>query len=277
MNPDLGCHRTSLENVVRVLNTDTGSYAEIRATRPGLLRVCAHVPGAIGESDVTGLRVLLIADLLARAAELSGLQVLTVVAFDDESAGQAGTLERAVAALRIHPHAAHTRARDAETSLGGAIDVHLAGYEIRLDDRQSGLVARVGAARVRGDDEGAAARDLLAGHEHDPLAFRLALMSFPVEQAADLTKHGMDGASETVGQWRRRVAEWAERPSRPVPTHIAETLRAAFDQLDTVSALALLRDLASDRDAPTGVKFETFLYADRVLGLDLASEIGRLG
>ena len=71
------------------------------------------------------------------------------------------------------------------------------------------------------------------------------------------------------------MAEWAESPSRPVPAQIAETVRSAFDDLDTVSVLALLRGLASDADLPPGVKFETFLYADRILGLDLPRDIGR--
>jgi hypothetical protein len=39
----------------------------------------------------------------------------------------------------------------------------------------------------------------------------------------------------------------------------------------------LLRDLTLDVDIPAGAKFETFLYADRVLGLDLPRDIGRTG
>jgi hypothetical protein len=55
----------------------------------------------------------------------------------------------------------------------------------------------------------------------------------------------------------------------------AAVVRSAFDDLDTVHALALLRDLYLGAAAPAGAKFETFLYADRVLGLDLPSEIGQ--
>jgi hypothetical protein len=42
-----------------------------------------------------------------------------------------------------------------------------------------------------------------------------------------------------------------------------------------VHALALLRDLSLDANVPAGAKFETFLYADRILGLDLPGEIGQ--
>jgi hypothetical protein len=55
----------------------------------------------------------------------------------------------------------------------------------------------------------------------------------------------------------------------------AAAIRSAFDDLDTVHALALLRDLSLDANAPAGAKFETFLYADRILGLDLPGEIGQ--
>jgi hypothetical protein len=57
---------------------------------------------------------------------------------------------------------------------------------------------------------------------------------------------------------------------------MAETIRDAFSDLDTTSLLALLHDLAHGADMPAGAKFETFLYADRVLGLDLARDIGRV-
>ena len=55
-----------------------------------------------------------------------------------------------------------------------------------------------------------------------------------------------------------------------------EIARAAFDDLDIASAIALLRGLADDDSVPAGAKFETFLYVDRVLGLDLPGHIGKL-
>jgi hypothetical protein len=42
-----------------------------------------------------------------------------------------------------------------------------------------------------------------------------------------------------------------------------------------VSVLALLRDLAANANVSAGAKFKTFVYADRILGLDLAREVGR--
>jgi cysteinyl-tRNA synthetase len=50
---------------------------------------------------------------------------------------------------------------------------------------------------------------------------------------------------------------------------------ALDDGLDTPSALRTLRELARDPEIPAGSKFETFAAADRVLGLDLVSLVGR--
>jgi hypothetical protein len=267
----------SLRSVLRLLDARTGSYAEVRPARPGLLRVCAHVPEAAGGSDVTGLRVLLLADLLTRTAELRNLQVLTAVASGDRSSAQLAALERAADALGIHPPAARVGSGDARTSLGGPIDVHFAGDAAGVADRGSGPIAPVGGAHLhRAGDRDEAADDLLAGHEDEPLAVRLALMSVPYHQPADLTEQALADARATVGCWRLRVAHWAESPSRPVPAQIAETARAAFDDLDTVSALGLLRGLADDDSVPAGARFESFLYADRILSLDLPRDIGRI-
>jgi hypothetical protein len=231
------------------------------------------VPGVAEASDLAGLRVLLLADLLARTAELRKLQVLTVLATDDQPPREREALERAVEALAIHPPATRASSDGAQAALGGPIDVYLASQGVRADDRPNGLVALVGAARLYRTSQ--AAGELLAGNEDEPLAVRLALLSFPYHQPADLTEDVLARASATVGHWRLQVAEWAESPSRPMPKQITETLRGAFDDLDTVSALALLKGLASDADLPPGAKFETFLYADRILALDLPRDIGR--
>ena len=266
--------RISLGNVLRLLDARTGSYAEVSPARPGLLRVCAHVPETAGSSPVAGLRVLLVTDLLARTAELGNLQVLTVLVSDAPS-GPASALDRAADVLGIHPPAVRVGRDGAPELLGGPIDVHLVGHGAAADDRQTGLVMRVGDARMgrtgdRGEKTGSP-----AGDEHDPLAIRLALMSFPIGQSADLTESVLASADRTAGDWRRRVARWAERPSRPIPARLAQMAQAAFSGLDIPSAIALLRGLADDDGVPEGARFEMFLYVDRVLGLDLPRDIGK--
>jgi hypothetical protein len=244
-----------VEGMLRLLDARTHSYAEVRPAHPGLLLVCAQVPGAAEAADLTGVRVLLVADLLARAAELGRLQVFYVLVSEE----QQPDLERAIEVLGIHPPAARANPAEAPAALAGPIDVLLASDGAHGDD---GLVVPVGTAA-----------GLLAGDE--PLAIRLALLSFPYHQPADLTEQMLAEARATVARWRLRVARWAESPSRPVPAPIAGMIRSAVGDLDTVSALALLRDLEADPDVPAGAKFETFVYVDRILGLDLPRDIGR--
>jgi hypothetical protein len=266
-----------MDGVLRLLDARTGSRAEVGSARPGPLRVCAHAPQADGGYDITALRVLLIADLLARTAELHGLQVLTALEITGAFAERAAALESDAGALGIHPPAALISSDDAQSSLGDPVDVHVVSQGARLDPGQAGLLVSVGAAHLGGMDGRADAADggLLAGHGQDPLAVRLALMSFPSHRPADLTDDGLTRARETLASWRQQVARWAESPSGPIPARIAEAVRVAFGDLDTVSALALLRGLLPDASVPAGAKFETFVFADRILGLDLAREIGQ--
>ena len=263
--------------MLRLLDARSGSYAQVRPTQSGLLRVCAYLPETAGDADFTWLRVLLVADLLLRAAELRNLQVFTMLAFTDQGSEQAAACERAAGALGIHPPAARASLQEARTSPDGPIDVHLVSRDADADGNPSGLVTRVSAAQLRREahHHQAVGADVLAGPGHDPLAVRLALMSLPYHQPADLTESILASAQETVAHWRHQVAGWAESPSRPIPVQLAQTIRGAFSDLDTTSLLALLHDLALVADMPAGAKFETFLYADRVLGLDLARDIGR--
>lgn len=263
--------------MLRLLDARTGSYTEVRPARRGLLRVCAQVPGSAGQLEITGLRVLLAADLLFRTAELGNLQVLTVLTSDGESRDQLTELGHAADALGIHPPAARASTQDAQAALGGPIDVHLASHCSRLGDEQKGLVVLVGAARMPETDGQAPAGSLPPGFAPDPLAIRLALMSYPPGTTAELTAGVLAWARQTAETWRLRVAQWAQWPSKPVPAHLAQALRAASDHLDTVAVLGLLRDLAEDDSMPAGARFETFLYADRILGLDLPRDIGRQG
>jgi len=215
--------------------------------------------------------VLLAADLLFRAAELENLQVLMVLASDGGVGKELDALTRSADALGIHPPTARVGPGEAEAALGGLVDVHVTPRGTQRERRPSGTVIAVGPVRRPGaTSQDAAAR--LA----DPLAVRLALMMIPADEEADLTDEALARAGETLMDWRRRVAEWAQSPSRPVPANLADAVRVAFGDLDTVSLIALIDDLAADDGVPSGARFETFLYADRVLGLELPRDIGRL-
>ena len=249
-----------------------GSHAAVTLTRPGPLRVCAHVRASADAADLTGLRVLLVADLLTRAAEVRGLQVLSTRAFTGEPAGQA-LVERAADALGVYPPVLRAAA-PATGRAGGPADVHVADDAAPGEDDLGGILLRTAAARLAHDaGAGSAVTGMPSGH--DPLAVRLALMSVPRRQPAELTADDLAGAAQTLGEWRHRVARWAESPSGAIPKSAVGTVQLASGDLDIGAVLALLSGLAADETVPPGPRFETFVYADRVLGLDLPRDIGR--
>ena len=87
----------------------------------------------------------------------------------------------------------------------------------------------------------------------------------------------MHAAGKTLQRWRESVAEWALSPSGAMSRHYADTVTAAFeDDLDTPTALRQLDALEADEDVPAGAKFETFAALDRLFGLDLARDIGKV-
>jgi len=260
--------------VFRIWDDSTGSYVEL-ATRPSIpLRICVHGPSAGAEYGLTYIRVLLVADVLARIAELRGLQVIAVLATDSSPSG---ALEQHASALGIHPPAAHASPADAEAWLGGPAAVHVARTEAGLGDHGRGAVIDVGPVELTQPEADGQAADLetAGGDGHDGLALRLVLLSCSHGQPVELTQAALADAGKTLSRWRHQVAEWAREPSRPIPAETAHKIAIAFDDnLNTVAALAVLDSVESDDGVPAGAKFETFAFADRVLGLELVREIG---
>ena len=179
--------------------------------------------------------------------------------------------------------------------LGDTIDVHTGGIDLRFphheDERaQSDSVTGHEVVRhwVHGEHLLFEGRKMakstqnvvllsdLAERGLDPLALRLAFTEHRYRQQLNLTWSTLEAADATVRRWRQRVAEWANSPSRPMcAQYVADFLGAFDDDLDTPAALRVLRAVEKDSEVPPGAKFETFAYADQLLGLDLARDIGR--
>ena len=205
------------------------------------------------------------ADVLTRIADLQGMETITVLAVDSSPPADLG---EDLAALGIHPPAALASYRDVRAVLGGQAQVHVARQA--AGSGHSGDGALIGVGPVEDLTHQAA-----GGDRRDLLALRLALLSCPYREPVTITGAALADAAESAGRWRRRVAEWAAEPSRPIPADAASVIRGAFDDdLDTVAALDLLRSVESRQDVPAGAKFETFLFVDRVLGLELPREVG---
>jgi hypothetical protein len=89
------------------------------------------------------------------------------------------------------------------------------------------------------------------------------------------TGSGAAEASRELTSWRQLVAGWAEEPSKPICAQVQQDLLAALaDDLDTRTAVHVLRG-SLDLELPPGCLFETWAWADRLLGLDLAADVGR--
>ncbi|MFE9602290.1 hypothetical protein [Streptomyces hokutonensis] len=240
--------------VLRIIDARTGDSTEAAPARRGLTRVEAHAPGL----DPTALRVLLVADLLVRALELGGTPVWALLTGDHERA----ELRAAAVALGIRPF---EDGGDLGSGLGEAQVLHVA----------AGSEATPGGALVAVapvESPTTAAPDL-----SDPGAFRLALLSHPRDLPVRLDEDGLEEARRTLAHWRASVADWARRPSRPVPDEVRAELRSAWENdLDVPAVLGVLRRVEIWPDLPDGARFETYAYADRLLGLELTRDIGSL-
>ncbi|AQS70746.1 hypothetical protein [Streptomyces pactum] len=233
--------------MLRIIDARTSEPAPAAPARRAPTRVEAHAPG----HDTTGLRVLLVADLLVRALELDGTPTWALLTGVDEKAG----LRAAAAALGMRPF-----------EDGGAAGTG-AGQTVH--------VVREGEASSDGTTVAVARVDTAGPGPDDPDALRLALLERHHRARVRLDAAVLDDARDTLARWRRAVAAWARQPSRPVPGELRDRLRAAWeDDLDAPGVLRLLRRVETDPDLPDGARFETYAYADRFLGLHLARDIG---
>ena len=244
----------------------TGSPIELRPTIPGLVRIRAVIPTTTGLA-LKAIRVALVADALARAAELRGAQALTAYAEPGDHHDRED-FHSAAADFGIHPPTA--------AALDTA-DVTVVSADHPAPDAAGGALISVGPVTVDPVTVGPFTDHArpLGESELDPLAIRLALLAVTYDQPAELDQATTRAAMAELSSWRRLVAGWAESPSGPIPPPIQSALLTAFGRLDIVSAIAAIRGLASAPGAGPGARFETFVYADRVLGLDLAREIGK--
>jgi hypothetical protein len=267
--------------VLRILDARTGEPIDAALARRGLVRVHAHLPGF----DLTGLRVLLVADVLVRALEIGGNPVWATLTSAPEGAatrdaghpadpsdasdpadpsdpagpwGEAG-LRACAAELGIRPFEEH---RDTEPGPAATRTVR---------------VLAPGAAGTDGPRVEVAAVDTGSGPAplpRDPTVLRLALLAWRRDLPLRLDADALAEAESTLKRWRSAVAGWATRPSKPVPEDVRLRLRAAWeDDLDVLAVLDVLRWVETS-DVAEGARFETYAYADRLLGLELTREIG---
>jgi hypothetical protein len=258
----VSAHPAYARLVLRIIDARTGEPVHAAPARRGLTRVEVHAPG----SDPTNLRVLLVADLLVRALELGGTPVWALLTGGSRQA----ELRVDAAALGIRPF---EDSPDVSAGLGEAQVVHVAAEGGAAPD---GVRIAVAPVEETGPDpsSGRPAGSGTPGGA-DPAVLRLALLTRHHDAPVRLEASVLDEAGATLARWRGAVARWARSPSRPVPDDVRRRLREAWeDDLDVPRVLDELRRVENEPELPDGARFETYAYADRLLGLELTRDLG---
>jgi DALR anticodon binding protein len=227
-----------ITGVLRLPGAETGRAAPVRPARPGELSIWVASPAQP--------RPCVLADLVARMADAHHLRASV-----SQPAGAGWDT------LNVHP---------AQASAGPPepLDVAVAA---------AGEPAGSPAHRIQ---PGAVRPPLPGLTGVDPLALRLALLRHPYRTKLTLGHDDLVAADDLLKRWRELVRHWALSPSAPMCVrYVGDFLAALDDDLNTPSALGVLRELAADAEVPDGSKFEAFAYLDRFCGLDLAREVGR--
>ncbi|MET9133204.1 hypothetical protein [Streptomyces antibioticus] len=234
--------------MLRIIDARTGEAVLAAPVRRGPTRIEAHVSG----HGTGALRVLLVTDLLVRALELDSTPVRAVLTGEADRA----VLRAGAADLGIHP------LEEGHEPGGWPAERQVLRVAAEGDAGADGVQVVVG--------------DVLGEAPSDPTVLRLALLERPRTETVRLDAAVLSDAHDTLVRWRRAVAAWARQPSRPVPDEVRGRLRAAWeDDLDVPAVLRVLRSVAdAGPELPDGARFETYAYADRLLGLELTRDIG---
>jgi len=103
----------------------------------------------------------------------------------------------------------------------------------------------------------------------DPLALRLCLLENRYRSQMDLTWNSLQAADETLNRWRTKMGQWGAT-NEPSPDQ--EIIDALSNDIDTPRAILRLREIEKSELAN---RRELFLFADKVLGLDLSRPVAK--
>jgi cysteinyl-tRNA synthetase len=172
--------------------------------------------------------------------------------------------------------------------LVGHVDVHVGGIDLRFPHHEN---ERAQSNAVIGKE----AVDLWVHGEHllfegrkmskssgnvvlvedlvakglDPLALRLCLLENRYRSQMDLTWSSLQAAHETLNRWRTKMNEWGTSSDVLIDQEIADALS---NDIDTPRAILRLREVEKNENEN---RRALFLFADQVLGLDLARPVAK--
>ena len=101
----------------------------------------------------------------------------------------------------------------------------------------------------------------------DPLAARLCFLENRFRSQMDLTWISLESAHSTLGRWRKKMIQWGDSEAI---LEDSEFLSAMESDLDTPRALQRIRAIEKNVEISDAQKRASFLYADKVLALDLS-------
>ena len=170
--------------------------------------------------------------------------------------------------------------------LGDVIDLHVGGIDLRFphhENERAQSNALTGTEAVthwihgehllfEGRKMSKSANNVvllqdIVDREIDPLAARLAFLENRYRSQMDLTWASLEAAHTTLKRWRALVAVGGA-DSAPIADQ--DFLNAINADLDTPRALQRLRAVEKNGDLTAAQKSGIFLFADQILGLDLA-------
>ena len=97
----------------------------------------------------------------------------------------------------------------------------------------------------------------------DPLAVRLCFLENRYRSQMDLTWAAIEAADGLLKRWRKKIKVWKQHEVEPD----LEFLAIIDNDLDTPRAIQYLRNVEKNDEVPN--QASRFLFADRILGLDL--------
>lgn len=101
----------------------------------------------------------------------------------------------------------------------------------------------------------------------DPLSVRLCFLENRFRSQMDLTWTSIENADATLSKWRKKMAHWG---SGIEGKKDSDFLSAVENDLDTPRAIQRIRAVEKSSELSDTDKRSIFIYADKILGLDLA-------
>ena len=153
------------------------------------------------------------------------------------------------------PHHENERAQSNASTGTEAVDLWVHGEHLLFEGRKMSKSA--GNVVLLSD---------LIARGLDPLSARLCFLENRFRSQMDLTWDSLEIANAQLTKWRKKTAQWGDSSEQVADQ---EFLNAMENDLDTPRALQRVREVEKNNAITDADKRAMFIYADKVLALDL--------